>query len=68
MQTGERQECDPQETCDGIDTLCPGDGFTADGTAAVSVATYRADTCRLTFGDSGALEISHDEQPERQAS
>jgi DNA-binding GntR family transcriptional regulator len=25
---------------------------------AVSVATYRADTCRLTFGDSGAVEIS----------
>ncbi|CAM5558920.1 hypothetical protein SGRI78S_03116 [Streptomyces griseus subsp. griseus] len=42
--------------------------LTADGTAAVSVATYRADTCRLTFGDSGALEISHDEQPQRQAS
>ncbi|MFF2731166.1 GntR family transcriptional regulator [Streptomyces sp. NPDC058008] len=37
------------------------------GTAAVSVATYRADTCRLTFGDSGDLEISHDEQ-ERKAS
>ncbi|MEU0133262.1 GntR family transcriptional regulator [Streptomyces sp. NPDC006296] len=37
------------------------------GTAAVSVATYRADTCRLTFGDSGALEISHEEQ-ERRAS
>jgi DNA-binding GntR family transcriptional regulator len=30
--------------------------------AAVSVATYRADTCRLTFGDSGDLEIS--EHPE----
>ncbi|MEV8228341.1 GntR family transcriptional regulator [Streptomyces sp. NPDC079167] len=41
--------------------------FVAAGTAAVSVATYRADTCRLTFGDSGALEISHDEQ-ERKAS
>ncbi|MFC8228444.1 GntR family transcriptional regulator [Streptomyces sp. NPDC057287] len=41
--------------------------FTAVGTAAVSVATYRADTCRLTFGDAGALEISHDEQ-ERKAS
>lgn len=41
--------------------------LSAAGTAAVSVATYRADTCRLTFGDSGALEISHDEQ-ERQAS
>nr|WP_202446818.1 GntR family transcriptional regulator [Streptomyces sp. SID5468] len=27
--------------------------------AAVSVATYRADTCRLTFGDSGAMEITH---------
>ncbi|MFI5757690.1 GntR family transcriptional regulator [Streptomyces sp. NPDC051569] len=32
-------------------------------TAAVSVATYRADTCRLTFGDSGDLEIS-DQQPQ----
>ncbi|MFD7862394.1 GntR family transcriptional regulator [Streptomyces sp. NPDC057682] len=39
----------------------------AGGTAAVSVATYRADTCRLTFGDSGALEISHHEDA-RQAS
>ncbi|MDX3534760.1 GntR family transcriptional regulator [Streptomyces sp. MB09-01] len=34
--------------------------FTAAGTAAVSVATYRADTCRLTFGDSGNVEISHE--------
>ncbi|MEU3263758.1 GntR family transcriptional regulator [Streptomyces bacillaris] len=42
--------------------------FASGGTAAVSVATYRADTCRLTFGDSGALEISHDEQQQRQAS
>ncbi|MET9594674.1 GntR family transcriptional regulator [Streptomyces sp. NPDC006516] len=41
--------------------------FAAAGTAAVSVATYRADTCRLTFGDSGALEIS-DEEQERKAS
>jgi DNA-binding GntR family transcriptional regulator len=32
--------------------------------AAASVATYRADTCRLTFGDSGALEVTH-HQPER---
>ncbi|MET8328201.1 GntR family transcriptional regulator [Streptomyces sp. NPDC005181] len=39
----------------------------AGGTAAVSVATYRADTCRLTFGDSGDLEISHPGQ-ERKAS
>ncbi|MEV6572745.1 GntR family transcriptional regulator [Streptomyces sp. NPDC051577] len=31
--------------------------FTAAGTAAVAVATYRADTCRLTFGDSG-VEIT----------
>ncbi|GGY31428.1 GntR family transcriptional regulator [Streptomyces djakartensis] len=31
----------------------------AGGTAALSVATYRADTCRLTFGDSGGVEI-HD--------
>jgi DNA-binding GntR family transcriptional regulator len=31
--------------------------------AAASVATYRADTCRLTFGDSGALEVMH-QRPE----
>ncbi|MER6084371.1 GntR family transcriptional regulator [Streptomyces sp. NPDC001833] len=35
-------------------------------TAALSVATYRADTCRLTFGDTGGVEIHHG--PERQAS
>ena len=35
-------------------------------TAAVSVATYRADTCRLTFGDAGGVEI--DPAPERRAS
>jgi DNA-binding GntR family transcriptional regulator len=35
-------------------------------TAAVSVATYRADTCRLTFGATGGVEIHHD--PERRAS
>ena len=41
--------------------------FLADGrTAALSVATYRADTCRLTFGDSGGVEIH--QGPERQAS
>ncbi|MET9881613.1 GntR family transcriptional regulator [Streptomyces sp. NPDC006430] len=34
--------------------------FTAEGTTAVSVATYRADTCRLTFGDSGDVEITHE--------
>ncbi|MFB6815713.1 GntR family transcriptional regulator [Streptomyces sp. NPDC056347] len=39
----------------------------AGGTAALSVATYRADTCRLTFGDAGKVEISH-HGPERQAS
>jgi DNA-binding GntR family transcriptional regulator len=31
-------------------------------TAALSVATYRADTCRLTFGDSGDMEIHHGPQ------
>ncbi|MER5580031.1 GntR family transcriptional regulator, partial [Streptomyces massasporeus] len=32
--------------------------FVAGGrTSALSVATYRADTCRLTFGDSGGVEI-----------
>ena len=35
-------------------------------TAALSVATYRADTCRLTFGDSGGVEIHED--PQRRAS
>ncbi|MGW7070854.1 GntR family transcriptional regulator [Streptomyces sp. NPDC054855] len=41
--------------------------FFAEGrTAAVSVATYRADTCRLTFGDAGGVEIHHG--PERRAS
>ncbi|MFD9304991.1 GntR family transcriptional regulator [Streptomyces sp. NPDC060048] len=34
--------------------------FTAQGTAALSVATYRADTCRLTFGDTGDVQITHD--------
>ncbi|KIF66368.1 GntR family transcriptional regulator [Streptomyces sp. AcH 505] len=42
--------------------------YIAEGrTAAVSMATYRADTCRLTFGDSGDLQIT-DQPPERQAS
>ncbi|SNX56789.1 GntR family transcriptional regulator [Streptomyces sp. TLI_55] len=40
--------------------------FAGGRTAALSVATYRADTCRLTFGDSGGVEIH--QQPERQAS
>ncbi|MFE1785058.1 GntR family transcriptional regulator [Streptomyces sp. NPDC059506] len=30
-------------------------------TAAVAVSTYRADTCRLTFGDGGAVDITHHE-------
>ncbi|MGW8952985.1 GntR family transcriptional regulator [Streptomyces sp. NPDC055709] len=41
--------------------------FSEGRTAVVSVATYRADTCRLTFGDSGDLEIRHHGQ-ERRAS
>ncbi|MEU7411046.1 GntR family transcriptional regulator [Streptomyces sp. NPDC042638] len=40
--------------------------FVQGRTAALSVATYRADTCRLTFGESAGVEIHHD--PERQAS
>ncbi|MEU3348848.1 GntR family transcriptional regulator [Streptomyces sp. NPDC006700] len=41
--------------------------FVVEGrTAAISVATYRADTCRLTFGDSGGVEIHHG--PHQQAS
>jgi DNA-binding GntR family transcriptional regulator len=35
--------------------------------AAASVATYRADTCRLTFGDSGALEVTHHQPDSRRA-
>ncbi|MEU3251057.1 GntR family transcriptional regulator [Streptomyces sp. NPDC006997] len=35
-------------------------------TAALSVATYRADTCRLTFGDTGCVQI--EDGPERRAS
>ncbi|NEY30991.1 UTRA domain-containing protein [Streptomyces sp. PRKS01-65] len=35
-----------------------------DRTAALSVATYRADTCRLTFGDAGGVQIHH-EPPSR---
>jgi DNA-binding GntR family transcriptional regulator len=36
---------------------------------AVSVATYRADTCRLTFGDTGTMQITHHGDEEtRQAS
>ncbi|MEU0672046.1 GntR family transcriptional regulator [Streptomyces sp. NPDC006172] len=41
--------------------------FAGGRTAALSAATYRADTCRLTFGASGGVEIHHDD-PERQAS
>ncbi|MFJ9866962.1 GntR family transcriptional regulator [Streptomyces sp. NPDC101165] len=40
--------------------------FAGGRTAALSVATYRADTCRLTFGDSPDVEIHHD--PEQRAS
>ncbi|WP_320775355.1 GntR family transcriptional regulator [Streptomyces sp. CRN 30] len=32
---------------------------TGDRTAALSVATYRADTCRLTFGEAGDVRIHH---------
>ncbi|MGP3983003.1 GntR family transcriptional regulator [Streptomyces sp. KR80] len=31
-------------------------------TVAVAVATYRADTCRLTFGETGTVEITHHEE------
>ncbi|MGW6457362.1 GntR family transcriptional regulator [Streptomyces sp. NPDC055078] len=41
--------------------------FSRGRTAAVSIATYRADTCRLTFGASGDVRISHHDQ-ERRAS
>ncbi|WP_130439837.1 GntR family transcriptional regulator [Streptomyces sp. BK239] len=41
--------------------------FAGGRTAALSAATYRADTCRLTFGASGGVEIHHDD-PARRAS
>lgn len=40
--------------------------FAGGRVVAISVATYRADTCRLTFGDSGGVEIH--QGPERRAS
>ncbi|MEU9774750.1 GntR family transcriptional regulator [Streptomyces sp. NPDC047968] len=39
--------------------------FSGGRTAAVSLATYRADTCRLTFGAHGGLEIRHEEEQRR---
>jgi DNA-binding GntR family transcriptional regulator len=33
--------------------------FADGGVAAVSVATYRADACRLTFGATGGVQITH---------
>ncbi|RII13944.1 HTH-type transcriptional repressor YvoA [Streptomyces sp. YIM 130001] len=42
--------------------------FAQGRTAAVSMATYRADTCRLTFGDSGDVEIHDGTSPQAQAS
>jgi DNA-binding GntR family transcriptional regulator len=45
--------------------------FSGGRTAAVSVATYRADTCKLTFGDTGDVEIRHHDEhgnEERRAS
>jgi DNA-binding GntR family transcriptional regulator len=35
-------------------------------TVVVSISTYRADTCRLTFDDAGSVEVAYEE--ERQAS
>ncbi|MFI7009337.1 GntR family transcriptional regulator [Streptomyces sp. NPDC050145] len=40
--------------------------FSKGATAAAAVATYRADTCRLTFGDTPSVEIHH--TPEAHAS
>ncbi|SHN23942.1 GntR family transcriptional regulator [Actinacidiphila paucisporea] len=42
--------------------------YTGGRVAAASVSTYRADTCRLTFGDAGAFEVTHHQQDTRQAS
>ncbi|RFU85671.1 GntR family transcriptional regulator [Streptomyces triticagri] len=42
--------------------------FAQGRTAAVSMATYRADTCRLTFGDTGDVEIHHGAERQAQAS
>jgi DNA-binding GntR family transcriptional regulator len=43
----------------GIPVLVLTTRYRAEGrVAAVAVATYRADTCRLTFGESGAVEVA----------
>jgi DNA-binding GntR family transcriptional regulator len=34
-------------------------------TVAVAVATYRADTCRLTFGETGSVRITHHDETRR---
>jgi DNA-binding GntR family transcriptional regulator len=41
---------------------------TGQGVAAVSVARYRADTCRLTFGDTGTVRITHHTREHSEAS
>ncbi|MGP3948035.1 GntR family transcriptional regulator [Streptomyces sp. 7N604] len=41
--------------------------FAQGRTVAVAVATYRADTCRLTFGETGSVQITHTGE-ERRAS
>lgn len=43
----------------GIPVLVVTASYRAQGrVAAVGVATYRADTCRLTFGESGMVDVA----------
>ncbi|MEU6083728.1 GntR family transcriptional regulator [Streptomyces sp. NPDC047108] len=39
--------------------------FAEGRTVAVGVATYRADTCRLTFGETGSVQIGHPDEQRR---
>ena len=41
--------------------------FAGGGVSAVSVATYRADACRLTFGATGGVQITHQGVQEQHA-
>lgn len=41
---------------------------TTERVAAVAVSTYRADTCRLTFGGSGAPQVVHCQESRRRVS
>ncbi len=51
-------ECDPQETCDGVATACPGDAFTADGAVCTDDGEGCTDDICQTGVCSHPLELS----------